>query len=218
MILARILEPRSKLATARSLHSETLTHTLGEEFGIENAGGDELYRAMDWLLRRQRRVERHLAKKHLQDGAPGPLRHHLGPLRGLEVPAGQARLLPRRQAQQGPDRLRALCYREGCPVAVEVFAGNTADPGTLGAQLKELRERFSLSRVVHVGDRGFLTDARIREEVRRAGRNGSPRYGLRRSANWWTAPTCSSRSSTRWRRRAARQTTPTLERRGPGSI
>ena len=62
-----------------------------------------------------------------------------------------------------------LCNREGCPVAVEVFEGNTADPGTLGAQLEKLRKRFSLSRIVLVGDRGLLTNARIREEVHRAG-------------------------------------------------
>ena len=69
MILARILDPRSKLATARCLSGETLTHTLGEELGIEDAGGDELYRAMDWLLKRQARIERHLAAKHIEDGA-----------------------------------------------------------------------------------------------------------------------------------------------------
>ena len=62
-----------------------------------------------------------------------------------------------------------LCNREGCPVSVKVFEGNTADPGTLGAQLEKLRKRFSLSRIVLVGDRGLLTDARIREEVRPAG-------------------------------------------------
>ena len=69
MIRARILEPRSKPATARSLRSETLTHTLGEELGVADVGGDELYRAMDWLLKRQDRIERHLAAKHLEDGA-----------------------------------------------------------------------------------------------------------------------------------------------------
>ena len=68
MIIARILEPRSKLATARGLSSETTTHTLGEELGVEEAGADELYSAMDWLLKRQQRIERRLAEQHLKDG------------------------------------------------------------------------------------------------------------------------------------------------------
>ena len=69
MIIARILEPRSKLATARGLSSETSSHTLGEELGVEEAGADELYSAMDWLLKRQQRIERRLAEQHLNDGS-----------------------------------------------------------------------------------------------------------------------------------------------------
>ena len=169
MILARILEPRSKLATARSLSSETLTHTLGEELGIEDAGGDELYRAMDWLLKRQGRIERHLARKHLEDGALVLCDITSVYFEGSKCPL--AKLGYSRDGKRGKPQIvfALLCNRDGCPVAVEVFEGNTADPGTLGAQLRKLRERFSLSRVVLVGDRGLLTDARIREEARPAG-------------------------------------------------
>ena len=169
MILARILEPRSKLATARSLRSETLTHTLGEELGVADAGGDELYRAMDWLLKRQDRIERHLAAKHLEDGALVLCDVTSVYFEGSKCPL--ARLGYSRDGKRGKPQIvfTLLTNREGCPVAVEVFEGNTADPGTLGAQLKKLRERFSLSRVVLVGDRGLLTDARIREEARPAG-------------------------------------------------
>ena len=169
MVLARILDPRSKLATARSLHSETLAHTLGEELGVGDAGGDELYRAMDWLLRRQDRIERHLAKQHLGDGALVLCDITSVYFEGSKCPL--ARLGYSRDGKRGKPQIvfALLTNREGCPVAVEVFAGNTADPGTLGAQLKKLRERFSLSRVVLVGDRGLLTDARIREEARPAG-------------------------------------------------
>lgn len=169
MILARILEPRSKLATARSLRSETLTHTLGEELGIEDAGGDELYRAMDWLLKRQDRIERHLAARHLGDGALVLCDVTSVYFEGSKCPL--ARLGYSRDGKRGKPQIvfALLTNREGCPVAVEVFRGNTADPGTLGAQLQKLRGRFSLSRVVLVGDRGLLTDARIREEVRPAG-------------------------------------------------
>ena len=169
MILARILDPRSKLATARSLSSETLTHTLGEELGIEDAGGDELYRAMDWLLKRQERIERHLAARHLGDGALVLCDITSVYFEGSKCPL--AKLGYSRDGKRGKPQIvfALLCSQEGCPVAVEVFEGNTADPGTLGAQLRKLRERFSLSRVVLVGDRGLLTDARIREEARPAG-------------------------------------------------
>ena len=169
MVLARILDPRSKLATARSLRSETLAHTLGEELGIEDAGGDELHRAMDWLLRRQDRIERHLAKRHLGDGALVLCDVTSVYFEGSKCPL--ARLGYSRDGKRGKPQIvfALLTNREGCPVAVEVFRGNTADPGALGAQLRKLRERFSLSRVVLVGDRGLLTDARIREEARPAG-------------------------------------------------
>ena len=169
MILARILDPRSKLATARSLRSETLTHTLGEELGIEDAGENELYRAMDWLLRRQDRIERHLAARHLEDGALVLCDITSVCFEGSKCPL--ARRGYSRDGKRGTLQIvfALLCNREGCPVAVEVFEGNTADPGTLGAQLDTLRKRFSLSRIVLVGDRGLLTDARIREEVEPAG-------------------------------------------------
>ena len=165
MILARILDPRSKLATARCLRTETLTHTLGEELGVEDAGQDELYRAMDWLLRRQDRIERHLAAQHLEDGALV-----LSDITSVYFEGSKCPLARRGYSRDGKRGTRQigfalLCNREGCPLAVEVFQGNTADPATLATQLKTLRDRFSLSRVVVVGDRGLLTDARIREEL-----------------------------------------------------
>ena len=169
MILARILDPRSKLATARSLKSETLTHTLAEELGIEDASENELYRAMDWLLKRQDRIQRHLAARHLKDGALVLCDITSVYFEGSTCPL--AKLGYSRDGKRGKPQIvfALLCNRDGCPVAVEVFEGNTADPGTLGAQLKTLRDHFSLSRVVLVGDRGLLTEARIREEIRPAG-------------------------------------------------
>ena len=169
MILARILDPGSKLATARSLRRETLTHTLGEELGIGDAGENELHRAMDWLLKRQDRIERHLAARHLEDGSLVLCDITSVYFEGSKCPL--ARLGYSRDGKRGKPRIvfALPCNREGCPVAVEVFSGNTADPGTLGAQLDKVRRRFSLSRIVLAGDRGLLTDARIREEVRPAG-------------------------------------------------
>ena len=130
--------------------------------------------------------------------APGPHRaglgeapsrgRHVGALRldvgvdgGTDLPAGQARSFARKRGKLQIE-FGLLCARDGCPVSVEVFAGNTADPSTVGAQVAKLRQRFGLSRVVLVGDRGMLTEARIREEVEPA---GSARCGGRPSARWW---------------------------------
>ncbi len=169
MIAARILEPRSKLATARGLASETMSHTLGEELGVQEASADELYGAMDWLLERQPRIERTLARRHLEDGS----------LVLCDVTSvyfeGRKRTLARHGYSRDKKRGKVqivfglLCSRDGCPVAVEVFEGNTADPTTLNAQVQKLRDRFSLERIVMVSDRGLITDARIREDLDPAG-------------------------------------------------
>ena len=169
MIAARILEPRSKLATARGLASETMSHTLGEELGVQEASADELYGAMDWLLERQPRIERTLARRHLEDGS----------LVLYDVTSvyfeGRKCTLARHGYSRDKKRGKVqivfglLCSRDGCPVAVEVFEGNTADPTTLNAQVQKLRDRFSLERIVMVSDRGLITDARIREDLDPAG-------------------------------------------------
>ena len=165
MILARILDPSSKLATARCLRTETLTHTLGEELGVEDATEEELYWAMDWLVKHQDRIERHLAARHLEDGALVLCDITSVYFEGSKCPL--ARRGYSRDGQRGTRQIvfALLCNREGCPLAVEVFQGNTADPATLAIQLRTLRDRFSLPRVVVVGDRGLLTDARIRQEL-----------------------------------------------------
>ncbi|WP_419163767.1 IS1634 family transposase [Candidatus Palauibacter sp.] len=169
MIVARVLDPRSKLATARSLGGETMSHTLGGELGVEDADADELYRAMDWLLRRRDRIERHLAGRRLADGSLVLCDVTSTYFEGRKCPL--ARRGYSRDGKRGKLQIvfALLCDGEGCPVAVEVFEGNTADPGVVGAQVAKLRERFSLSRIVLVGDRGLITGARIREELRPAG-------------------------------------------------
>ena len=169
MIVARVLDPRSKLATARSLGGETMSHTLGGELGVGDADADELYRAMDWLLRRRDRIERHLAGRRLADGSLVLCDVTSTYFEGRKCPL--ARRGYSRDGKRGKLQIvfALLCDGEGCPVAVEVFEGNTADPGVVGAQVAKLRERFSLSRIVLVGDRGLITGARIREELRPAG-------------------------------------------------
>ena len=161
LIAARILDPASKLATARGLAADTARDSLAGELGLGDVDEDDLYAAMDWLLERQGAIERRLAKRHLEDGALVLYDLTSSYLEGHCCPLAKRGKL---QIEFG-----LLCDREGCPVAVEVFDGNTADPMTVGAQIDKLRRRFGLSRVVWVGDRGMLTEARIREEVKPAG-------------------------------------------------
>jgi len=157
MILERLLDPCSKLATTRHWHSTT----LAEELGVSEAAEDELYQAMDWLLERQPRIEKKLAARHLREGSLVLYDVSSSYYEGRHCPL----------AQYGHDRdgqkgLPIIVYGlmtngEGCPVAVEVYAGNTGDPTTVVDQVNKLRARFQLSRVVLVGDRGMLTQPQI---------------------------------------------------------
>jgi transposase len=168
MIASRILRPASKLATARAIQQETATTSLGLELGLsqERIGEQELYAALDWLLERQTRVENKLAAKHLSEGTlilyDVTSSYYTGHRSSL-VQFGFNRDGKRRfpQIVYG-----LLCNSEGCPVAVEVFAGNTADTKTLSAQITKVRRRFGVHRVVFVGDRGMITSRRIDEELR----------------------------------------------------
>jgi hypothetical protein len=166
MIVARILDPRSKLATARGLGGETQLSTLGELLGITDATEDELYGAMDWLRQRQEKVERRLADKHLVDGCVVLYDLSSTYFEGRKCPL--AKLGYPRDGKRGKLQINfgLLCTADGCPVSVEVFEGNTGDPTTLASQITRLRERFGLKRFVIVGDRGMITDARIREDLR----------------------------------------------------
>lgn len=169
MIVARVLEPRSKLATARQLHSATLSSTLGELLDLTHCDEELLYRAMDWLLPRQAQIEQALAQRHLSEGTLALYDLSSTYFEGRCCPL--ARYGYSRDGQR--DKLQItfglLTNAEGCPVAVEVFEGNTADPATLGSVIAKLRQRFALTRIVLVGDRGMITSARIRDDLRPAG-------------------------------------------------
>ena len=169
MIAGRVPDPRSKLAAARGPGSETQAGTLGEETGAADATADELYEAMDWLLRRRKRIERTLAAKRIEDGSLVLCDLTSVYFEGSKCPL--ARRGYSRDGRRGKLQIvfALLCDREGCPVAAEVFEGNTADPGAVASQAEKLVARFSLSRIVLVGDRGLLTDARIREDLGPAG-------------------------------------------------
>lgn len=165
MIVARIIEPSSKLATARGLHADTLHHSLGEVLHLDSADETELYRAMDWLLPRQMRIEQQLATRHLRNG--GLVLYDLTStyFEGRHCPL--AKLGHSRDDKSGKPQVvfGLLTSAGGCPVAVEIFEGNTGDPSTVASQVKKLRERFGLADVVLVGDRGMITSARIRHDL-----------------------------------------------------
>jgi Transposase DDE domain len=166
MLVARLLDPKSKLATVRGLNAATLSHTFGEQLGLQSATVDDLYVAMDWLLARQPQIEKQLAALHL---AAGPL-----VLCDVTSTYFEGRACPLADFGHSRDGKRdqlqivfgLLCNQQGCPVAVEVFEGNTADPMPLAPQIHKLRQRFGLARLVLVGDRGLLTEARIRDELK----------------------------------------------------
>lgn len=169
MIAARILDPASKLATSRALHPDTFTSTLGELLQLDALTEDELYLAMDWLLPQQARIEQALAKRHFAEG--GLVLYDLTStyFEGRHCPLG--RLGHSRDDQKGKLQVvfGLMTNAQGCPVAVEVYAGNTADPKTVADQVTKLRQRFGLQRVVLVGDRGMITSARLRDDLKPAG-------------------------------------------------
>ena len=165
MIAARIVDPSSKLATARALDTDTLSNSLGELLDLQKVQDDDLYRAMDWLLERQTDIENALAKRHFAEG--GLVLYDLTSTYFEGRHCRLAHLGHSRDDKSGKPQIvfGLLTNAEGCPVAVEVFEGNTADPKTVPAQVKKLRERFGLKQVVFVGDRGMITSARIREDL-----------------------------------------------------
>ena len=165
LITARLLNPKSKLATARGLGAETLDSTLGELLGVGDADEDELYDAMDWLVERQPRIEEKLARKHLSEGALVLYDLTSTYFEGRSCPL--ARLGYSRDGKKGRPQIEfgLLTDASGRPIAVEVFEGNVGDPKTLASQVKKLRERFGLTHIVIAGDRGMITQARIDEDL-----------------------------------------------------
>ncbi len=182
LVVTRVIDARSKLATARALTAESAVSTLGELRGLGDVDQHELYAAMDWLVERQAGIEQRLAKRHL--------RNHTLVLYDLTSSYVEGTHCPLAQHGHSRDGKKGtlqivfglLCTAEGCPVAVEVFEVSTADPLTVASQVAKIRDRFGLQQVVLVGDRGMLTAARIREDL--AGVDaGSPRCAHRPSAS-----------------------------------
>jgi Transposase DDE domain len=168
MLIAAVIDPGSKLATARGLRAETATSSLGEVLAVSGCDEDDLYAAIDWVLDRKDRIENALAARHLANGTLVLYDVSSAAFEGHTCPLGK--IGHARDGVKG--RLQIvyglLCSPKGVPIAIEVFEGNTADPKTLSAQVEKLKTRFGLSRVALVGDRGMLTSARIDKKLRPA--------------------------------------------------
>ncbi|MCI0407378.1 MAG: IS1634 family transposase [Acidobacteria bacterium] len=157
MIVGRILDPASKLASTRLWE----TSTLAEELSVEATQVDELYEALDWLLARKERIEAKLAQRHLREGALALYDVSSSVYTGRTC--SLARMGYDRDGRRGFPLIvyGLLTDDEGCPVGVDIYPGNTGDPTTVPDQVNKLQERFKLARVVLVGDRGMLTQTQI---------------------------------------------------------
>ncbi len=157
MVAARVLRPGSKLATTRWWHNTTLPQLLD----VEDADEDDLYDAMDWLLKRQGRIEKKLAGRHLKEG--GLVLYDLSStyFEGKTCPL--AALGNDRDGKKGKLQVNfgLLADERGCPVAVSVYEGDTGDPTTLLPQVEKIRDSFGIHEMVLVGDRGMITQKQI---------------------------------------------------------
>ncbi len=169
MAVAQVIAPDSKLAIARGLREETAAGSLGEVLHLGGCDEDDLYAAMDYLQARQDEIQDALAARHLAGGTLV--------LYDVSSAAFEGRTCPLGAIGHPKDGVRGrlqivyglLTSRDGIPVAIEVFKGNTGDPATVAAQVTKVKDRFGITKVVLVGDRGMLTAARLREDVAPAG-------------------------------------------------
>jgi hypothetical protein len=169
LLVGRILDPASKLAAARTLSPATAASSLGDVLGLHGVDEDELYTALDWLRERQPAIETALAKRHLTNGTLVLYDVSSSYMEGRCCPLAKRGYS--RDGRKGTLQITygLLCAPDGCPVAIEVFDGNTADPMTLATQVEKLKQHFQLDHVVLVGDRGMITQARITEDIESAG-------------------------------------------------
>lgn len=159
LILSRVVRPESKLSTARWWESGDTT--LGTDLGVTDASTDELYQAMDWLTGRQREIEKQLAARHLRPGGIA-----MFDLSSSWVEGSCCDLAAFGHSRDGKRGRKQIEYglltdRQGRPVAVEVFPGNTSDPESFKTAIVRVRADFGIERLVMVGDRGMITGTRI---------------------------------------------------------
>jgi len=165
LIVSRLIRPRSKLGLSRDLRADTRTSTLGETLGLETVDEDDIYQAMDVLRAQQGAIEVALAKRHLTEGGLALFDVSSTYFEGRTCPL--AKIGYSRDGKRNSPQIvfGVLANAAGCPIGVDVFEGNVGDPSTLPAQAQKLRDQFGIKRVVVVGDRGMITDARIRETL-----------------------------------------------------
>jgi hypothetical protein len=161
LIISRVVRPTSKLSTL----GWWADCTLGGDLEVAGACTDEIYAAMDWLADRQDTIEKRLAAKHLAPEV-NPGRMALFDLTSSWVTGRCCELAARGYSRDGKKGLPQIEYGvltdpAGRPVAVRVFPGNTADPTAFTDIVEVIRTKFSLTRLVLVGDRGMITAARI---------------------------------------------------------
>lgn len=165
LIIQRLIRPDSKLGSLRNFQSVTATNSAGGELGLESLTRSQLYTALDWLEQRQGRIEKKLAKEHLQDGTIV-----LYDISGSYYTGKESNLVQygyNRDKKRGYPQIvyGLICNSEGCPVAIEVFSGDTVDSETLSGQIEKVRERFGIKQLVWVGDRGMITGKLIKNEL-----------------------------------------------------
>jgi hypothetical protein len=169
MLVARVIAPASKLATHRLLHDDTANSSLGRVLGVGQCSAEDLYKALDWLHEAQPLIERRLARQHLVGSTLV-----LYDLTSTWLTGRCCELAARGHSRDGkrddPQIVFGLiCTAHGCPIAVEVFPGNTGDPATVAAQVSKLRDRFGICTIIWAGDRGMLTSARIEQVLKPQG-------------------------------------------------
>lgn len=169
LIVERLIDPAAKLATARALDERTAINSLGMTLGLGEVRANEVYAALDWLGMAQSSIENALARRHLHDGTLVLYDVSSSYVEGRCCALAQFGHSRDHRSDKKQIVYGLLCSPDGCPVAIEVFEGNTGDPSTVGNQIAKLKERFGLKRVVMVGDRGMITDARIRDDLKPAG-------------------------------------------------
>jgi transposase len=188
LVAGRIIDPSSKLSLAQSLAKGAEHNSLGEVLSLGELGvlsesasefeqkqsqakraAGELYDAMDWLLERQEKIENALAKKHLTSGCTVLYDLSSSYFEGRTCPLAQHGYSRDHRGDRPQINYGLLCSEEGIPVAIEVVEGNVGDASTIPAQVEKLKTRFGLERIVVVGDRGMITEARIREDISTVG-------------------------------------------------
>lgn len=169
MMVDRLIAARSKLGFVRAVDDETAASSLGAVLRLGRVKEREAYEALDWLFERQARIENGLARRHLQDGVLMLYDVSSSYFEGRCCPLARYGHSRDHRADRPQIVYGLLCTREGLPIAVEVFDGNTADPSTLSGQVEKVKDRFGISRLVLVGDRGMITSARIRDDLKPAG-------------------------------------------------